>query len=74
MTLQDYLLPDGTNIFPERADIQALNGKTVVCKVYEDISLLDLGGDVSEHFGATQKKGFDVPHYQTSLGILEVLK
>lgn len=74
MTLQDYLLPDGTNMFPDHPNTHTLNGKTVVCKVYEDLNLLDLGGDVSKHFGNTQKRGFDVPHYETSLGIMEVLK
>lgn len=74
MTLQNYSLPDGTNLFPNHPDTQSLNGKTVVCKVYEDIIFLDIGGDVSQHFGDTQQHGFDMPHYETALGILSVLE
>jgi hypothetical protein len=74
MTLQNYALPDGTDMFPAHPNSHTLNGKSVVCKVYEDVNLLDTGGDVSEHFGDTQKRGFDAPHYETSLGILHVVK
>jgi hypothetical protein len=74
MTLQDYKLPDGTDMFPDHPRTHTLNGKAVVCKVYEDLILLDIGGDVSEHFGNTQKRGFDVPHYETMLGILNVIE
>jgi hypothetical protein len=74
MTLQDYRLPDGTNMFPDHPNTHTLNGKAVVCKVYEDLNLLDIGGDVSEHYGNTQKRGFDVPHYETALGILHVVE
>lgn len=73
MTLQEYLLPDGTNMFPVHPNTDILNGKTVVCKVCETLHLLDLSGDVSEHYGNTQKRGFDEPYYETSLGILYVL-
>mgnify|MGYP006900776748 CR=1 FL=1 len=74
MTLQDYKLPDGTNMFPDHPNTHTLNGKAVVCKVCETLNLLDIGGDVSEHFGNTQKRGFDMPHYETTLGILHVIE
>ena len=71
VTLQEYVLPDGTNIFPEHPRTHTLNGKTIVCKVYEDLGLLDLGRGV--HFGDTTKRGFEVLHYETALGILHVV-
>ena len=73
MTLQTYKLADGTDIFPDARNVQSLQGKSIVCKVCETVDLLDTSGDVSEHYGNTDKPGFDRPYYQTSLGILHVI-
>lgn len=74
LTLQQYKLEDGTNIFPEHPRTHTLEGKTATCKVYEDLMLLDVSGDVTEHYDPKSKqKGFGKLQYHTYLGTLYVL-
>lgn len=71
ITLQDYLLPDGTNLFPQHPNTHTLTGKTVSCRVYEDIAILR-GGDHNLWEDKTKKTGFDKVVYKSMLGIISI--
>ena len=71
MTLQEYELSDGTDMFPRSADYNTLIGRTVVCSVYEDIIFLDRSGSPSnfDDWPPNTAPGFVKPSFETALGI-----
>ncbi len=71
MTLQDYELSDGTDMFPRSADYNSLRGRTVVCSVYEDIIFLDRSSNASifDDWPPDTASGFARPSFETALGI-----
>ena len=71
MTLQEYLLPDGTNIFPEHPRTHTLSGKTVSCRVYEDLAILD-GSSDNVSLDESKKSGFDKVVYESMVGIISI--
>jgi hypothetical protein len=71
MTLKEYVLPDGTNIFSEHPRTHTLSGKTVSCRVYEDIAILE-GGNNNIPLDESKKSGFDSVVYKSMLGIISI--
>lgn len=71
VTLQEYVLPDGTNIFPEHPRTHTLTGKTISCRVYEDIAILD-GGNNSIINNEFKASGFESVVYKSMLGIISI--
>jgi len=74
VSLQDYLLPDGTDIFPVHPNTHKLQGKKITCTIYEDIFFVDNGGDIEifESSNESRGKGFEEPWFETALGIVEI--
>jgi len=72
MSLQEYVLPDGTNIFPSHPNTHTLTGKTVSCRVYEDLAIIDSGNRNVMPRNNPNKLGFDKVTYRSILGIISI--
>ena len=70
VTYEAYRLPDGSDMFAhEPSEASKLDGKQVVCRVYEVVHVLDSGNDVDEYY-RPRRGAFERLDYQSQLGIM----